>query len=71
MRIEKAENLDRALRQFKRLCNDAGIFRELKRNAAYEKPSERRRREDQQRDKNIRAYQRMGRRKPRSFRPKF
>jgi small subunit ribosomal protein S21 len=70
VRIEKAENLDKALRQFKRICNDAGVFRELKRNACYEKPSERRRREEQQREKNIRAFQRMGR-TPRVFRPAF
>lgn len=52
--IEKKDQLDRALKQFKRICNDAGVFKEIKRSTYYEKPSERRRREDKQRDKNIR-----------------
>ncbi len=52
--IDKKDQLDRALKQFKRICNDAGIFKEIKRSTYYEKPSEQRRREAKQREKNIR-----------------
>ena len=52
--VGRGRKLDRALKQFKRICNDAGIFKEIKRSTYYEKPSERRRREMKQREKNIR-----------------
>lgn len=55
--IEKKDQLDRALKQFKRICNDAGIFKEIKRSAYYEKPSERRRRKERERVKTIRLAQ--------------
>ncbi|MBI3268264.1 MAG: 30S ribosomal protein S21 [Planctomycetes bacterium] len=57
IRVDKGDRLEKALRQFKRICNDAGLFREIKRLSFYEKPSERRRREEQQREKNIRNLQ--------------
>ena len=57
IRVDKGDRLEKALRQFKRICNDAGLFREIKRLSFYEKPSERRRREAQQREKNIRNLQ--------------
>lgn len=61
--IEKKDQLDRALKQFKRICNDAGIFKEIKRSTYYEKPSERRRREMKQREKNIRNSEKKKTRK--------
>jgi small subunit ribosomal protein S21 len=38
-------NVDRALRVLKKLMQREGVFREMKRRKAYEKPSERRVRE--------------------------
>lgn len=62
IRVDKGDRLEKALRQFKRICNDAGLFREIKRLSFYEKPSEKRRREEQQREKNIRNLQKKKRR---------
>lgn len=47
------EPLEKALRRFKRLCSDAGVFSEIKRGSHYEKPSDRRRRARRKRLKNI------------------
>lgn len=57
IKVERSDQLERALKQFKRICNNAGLFKEIKRSSYYEKPSERRRREEQQRDKSIRNAQ--------------
>ena len=43
--INRGDDFQRALRRFKRSCERAGIRREGRRHEAYEKPSERRRRE--------------------------
>ena len=43
--IVRDNNLDRALRVLKKLMQREGIFREMKRRRSYEKPSERRVRE--------------------------
>lgn len=43
-RLREGENLDRALKKFRRKVQRAGIFRDIKRNRFYEKPSEARRR---------------------------
>jgi small subunit ribosomal protein S21 len=47
------EPLEKALRRFKRVCSDAGIFSDIKRGAYFEKPSEKRRRARRKRLKNI------------------
>ena len=47
------EPLEKALRRFKRVCSDAGVFSEIKRNSYYEKPSDRARRAKRKRLKNI------------------
>lgn len=57
IKIAQNESLDKALRRFKRMCNNEGIFSELKRNSFYDKPSERRRRKEKQRMKAIRRAQ--------------
>lgn len=67
IRIDRREQLDRALKQFKRICNDAGIFKRIKKTTYYEKPSARRRREEQQREKNIHSIGRRPRRPARYF----
>ncbi len=52
------EPLEKTLRRLRKLCNNEGITRELKRHAYYEKPSERRRRKNRERLKTIRLAQR-------------
>jgi small subunit ribosomal protein S21 len=42
--LREGEDLDRALRKFRRRVQRAGIFRDMKKHRAYEKPSEARRR---------------------------
>ena len=42
--IRDGENLDRALRHFKKKCEKAGILSDLRKHRHYEKPSERRKR---------------------------
>jgi small subunit ribosomal protein S21 len=45
--VHENEPIEPALKRFKKECAKAGIFRELKSRRAYEKPSDRRRRERQ------------------------
>ena len=49
------ENPDRLIQRFKRICSKEGILKEVKKRRFYEKPSERRRREDKERVKSIRT----------------
>jgi small subunit ribosomal protein S21 len=51
------EPLEKTLRRLRKLCNNEGITRELKRHAYFEKPSERRRRKGRERIKTIRLAQ--------------
>ena len=51
------EPLEKTLRRLRKLCNNEGITRELKRHAYFEKPSERRRRKRRERLKTIRLAQ--------------
>ncbi|MBK9127978.1 MAG: 30S ribosomal protein S21 [Phycisphaerales bacterium] len=39
-----SESVEQMVRRFKKLCEKEGLTRDIKRNAYYEKPSERRRR---------------------------
>ena len=50
--------LDKALRRLRKICNNEGITRELKRASVYEKPSEQRRRKERERLKIIRLANR-------------
>lgn len=59
IKLSTTESLERALKRFKRMCNNEGIFSELKRHSYYDKPSDRRRREKKRRLKTIRKYQEM------------
>jgi small subunit ribosomal protein S21 len=43
-RLDEGEELDRALKKFRRKVQRAGIFRDIKKNRFYETPSEARRR---------------------------
>lgn len=42
--LQDGDNLDRALRRFKRQVQRAGVFSELRRKKYYEKPSEEKKR---------------------------
>ncbi len=48
------ENPDRLIQRFKRICSKEGILKEVKKRRFYEKPSEKRRREDKERIKSVR-----------------
>jgi small subunit ribosomal protein S21 len=53
--VKNNEPLEKTLRRLRKICNNEGITRELKRSSVYEKPSERRRRKDRERRKSMRA----------------
>lgn len=55
--ISSDETVREALRRFKKICDKEGIINQSKRNAYYEKPSEKRRREESRRVKNIKRAQ--------------
>ncbi|MFW6188860.1 MAG: 30S ribosomal protein S21 [Planctomycetota bacterium] len=55
--LQKDESVKDALRRFKKLVNREGIVSRSRRISRYEKPSERRRREEAERLKNIRKAQ--------------
>jgi len=57
--IGKEEPIEIALKRFKKICNNAKIFTVLKRATYYEKPSDRRRREEKARLKTIRKAERQ------------
>lgn len=42
--VREGDSIERALKQFKRMCEKEGLRREIKRSSYYEKPSEQRRR---------------------------
>jgi small subunit ribosomal protein S21 len=56
--IVKDNNVDQALRVLKKKMQREGIFREMKMRRAYEKPSERRVREDAEAQRRMRKLQR-------------
>ncbi|MFQ5670542.1 MAG: 30S ribosomal protein S21 [Acidobacteriota bacterium] len=48
------DDLEKALRKFRRKYEAAGILRDIKQNLAFEKPSERRRRKQRQSIRRLR-----------------
>ena len=44
IRARGNESVEQMMKRFKKLCEKEGLIRDIKRNAYYEKPSERRRR---------------------------
>jgi small subunit ribosomal protein S21 len=44
--IRENESLESALKRFKRIMQNAGVFEEARRHERYEKPSDRRRRQE-------------------------
>lgn len=54
VQIKEGEPLEKTLRRLRKICNNEGVTRGLKRTSYYEKPSERRRRKTRERLKTIR-----------------
>jgi len=54
----KGESGEKLLQRFKRLVNKDGILKEWKKKSRYEKPSEKRRRKEKERIKNLRKAER-------------
>ncbi len=55
--VKPGEPLDKAMKRFKRMCNNAGIMSEYKKHAVFEKKSEQRRRKIKAKLKTIRKGQ--------------
>ena len=53
--VKSNEPLEKTLKRLRKICNNEGITREIKRTSVYEKPSERRRRKERERLKAIRT----------------
>ena len=61
--VKNGEPLEKTLRRLRKICNNEGLTRDLKRSAVYEKPSERRRRKARERQKAIRQALKKGKEK--------
>ena len=60
MQITSDENIRKALRRFKKMCDKEGIINQAKRIAYFEKTSKKKRREESRRIKNIKRSQKLG-----------
>ena len=67
--VGKEEPIEVALKRFKKICNNAKIFTCVKRASYYEKPSDKRRREEKARLKTIRKAERPKVKSKRPSRP--
>lgn len=61
--LHEGEELERALRKFRRKVQRAGIFRDIKKHRFYEKPSEARRRKAKAAERRRRRRKRRAKRK--------
>jgi small subunit ribosomal protein S21 len=52
--VRKDEPIESCLKRFKRICDKEGIKKSLKQYSYYEKPSDRKRRKEKERIRNIR-----------------
>jgi small subunit ribosomal protein S21 len=50
------ESVQQMIRRFKKLCEKEGLIRDMKRNAYYEKPSEKNRRRMRKAARNVERY---------------
>ena len=48
VKVRMNESLDQLLKRFKKACEKEGLTRDIKRTAFYEKPSEKRHRQERQ-----------------------
>lgn len=58
VQVKEGEPLEKTLRRLRKICNNEGVTRGLKRTSYYEKPSEKRRRQERERLKTIRLAMR-------------
>ena len=54
VQVKSGEPLEKTLRRLRKMCNNEGLTRDIKRSSVYEKPSERRRRKERERQKAMR-----------------
>jgi small subunit ribosomal protein S21 len=59
LRVRSGESIQEAVRRFRKLCERSGLRKEMRRKAYYEKPSERRRREELKRLRKARQPARV------------
>ncbi len=59
LRVRSGESIQEAVRRFRKLCERSGLRKEMRRKAYYEKPSERRRREELKRLRKARQQARI------------
>ena len=50
------ESVQQMIRRFKKMCEKEGLIRDMKRNAYYEKPSEKNRRRMRKAARNVERY---------------
>jgi small subunit ribosomal protein S21 len=62
VRVRKGEPFERTLKRFKKQCEKAGIFSDIRRSARYDKPSVRRKRKMQAAQRRLKRALRRGRR---------
>ncbi|MCG3135085.1 MAG: 30S ribosomal protein S21 [Planctomycetes bacterium] len=62
--VKTGEPLEKTLRRLRKICNNEGVTRDVKRTTSYEKPSERRRRKERERQKALRQAGRKPKEKP-------
>ncbi len=53
VKARTGESVQQMMRRFKKLCEKEGLVRDMKRNAYYEKPSERERRRMRKAQRNV------------------
>ena len=62
VRVSKDEPFERALKRFKKQCEKAGIFSDIRRSARYDKPSVRRKLKMRAAQRRLKRALRRGRR---------
>lgn len=62
--VKNGEPLEKTLRRLRKICNNEGVTRDVKRTSVYEKPSERRRRKERERQKALRTAGKKTKEKP-------
>ena len=62
--VSSDESFDRALARFKKMCGKAGVVTEIKKRSFYEKPSEKRRRIELNRQPKVNP-------RPTEYRPRY
>ena len=61
VKVRMNESLDQLLKRFKKACEKEGLTRDIKRTAFYEKPSEKRRRQERQLIRKMQKEANLGR----------